>query len=126
MNSERLWALILALTTFCVGLATGILLSFRRPPEEARPFASYEAQMIEAFDLDEERVQNLRYILQDYHEEIEALKERNVAALDPELVKIGAEHRELVRTWVVPEHDRQQFDLWVGGLPVVASENAPH
>jgi hypothetical protein len=107
-------------------LAAGVLLSFRRPPEEPRPFASYEAQMIGAFDLDEARIQNLRYILQDYHEEIEALKERNIAALDPELVKIGEEHRELVRTWVVPEHDRQQYDLWVGGLPAVASAPAPN
>lgn len=119
MRSEKFWVLVLMLTAFCAGLAAGVLLSFRRPSAaESRPFALYESQMIEAFDLDAERVENLRYILQDYQEELEALKERNIASLDPELVKIGREHRELIRTWVVPAHAHQEFDLWVGGLPV--------
>lgn len=121
MNSERFWAVLFALTTFCAGLAVGVLLSFRRDPVQERPFGSYEAQMIAAFDLDEARVKNLRYILQHYQDEIEALKERNLAALDPELVKIGLEHRALVRDKVVPEHYLQQFDQWVGGLPAVPS-----
>jgi hypothetical protein len=124
MNSERFWVLVLAATAFCAGLAAGVLLSFRRAPAEERPFSSYEAQMTAAFDLDETRVTNLRYILQHYQEEIEALKERNLAALDPELVKIGQEHRALVRERVVPEHYLQQFDLWVDGLPAVPSEAA--
>jgi predicted nuclease with TOPRIM domain len=130
MKSERLWVLVLALTTFCAGLAAGVLLSFgRAPAQESRPFAGYESRLTEAFDLDEERVENLRYILEDYEDQIDALKERNIAALDPELVKIGLDHRELIRTWVVPEHHRQEFDLWVGGLPVLpsraASDNRP-
>jgi len=45
--------------------------------------------------------------------------ERNLASLDPELVAIGREHRELVREKVVPAHYLQQFDLWAGGLPAV-------
>jgi len=124
MRSERFWALVLAVTTFCAGLAAGVLLSFRRHPEE-RPFGAYEQRMIEAFDLDEERVRNLRWILRDYQEKIETLKESNIAALDGELVKIGREHRELIRAKVVPEHHRQQFDLWVGGLPVLPSSSRP-
>lgn len=123
MKSERLWVMVLALTTFFAGLAAGVLLSFHRDREE-RPMSAYEQRMIEAFDLDEERVRNLRWILRDYQEKIETLKEGNIAALDGELVKIGRNHRELIRTKVVPEHHRQQFDLWVGGLPVLPS-NAP-
>jgi len=126
MKSERLWVLVFALTAFCAGLAAGVLLSFRRHPvQAARPFSEYEARLTDAFDLDEEHLQNLRYILQDYEDQIDALKERNIAALDPELVKIGLDHRELIRTWVVPEHQRQEFDLWVGGLPVLPSRTRP-
>jgi hypothetical protein len=120
MSSERLWILVLALTAFCAGVAAGILLALRQAPVEERPFASYERQMIEAFDLDEERVKNLRYILRHYQEEVDTLKERNLAALDPELVEIGHEHRALVRERVVPAHYLQQFDLWSEGLPAVA------
>lgn len=126
MRSERFWVLLLALTAFCAGIAAGVLLSIGRVPvREARPFGFYETRMVEAFDLDEERVKNLRYILQDYQEQIEALKERNIASLDPELVKIGREHRELIRTWVVPEHHHQEFDLWAGGLPVLSVRTQP-
>ncbi len=126
MKSERAWVMVLALTTFCAGLAAGVLLSFGRTPVQlALPFAGYESRLTEAFDLDQERVQNLRYILQDYEDQIDALKERNIASLDPELVKIGLDHRELIRTWVVPPHHRQEFDLWVGGLPVLPSGERP-
>jgi len=125
MRSERFWVLVLVFTTFCAGLAAGVLLAATgrvlslRPEEVQRPFGAYEQRMTEAFDLDEEQVRNLRWILRDYQEKIEALKESNIAALDGELVKIGREHRELIRAKVVPEHHRQEFDLWVGGLPVV-------
>jgi hypothetical protein len=126
MSSERLWVALLALTTFCAGLAAGLLLSFRRAHgQDARPFGAYEARLTEAFDLDEERVRNLRYILQDYEDQIDDLKERNIAALDSELVEIGLDHRELIRTWVVPPRHLQEFDLWVGGLPVLPTPERP-
>lgn len=124
MRSERMWVMVLALTTFFAGLAAGVLLSFRGDRVE-RPLGAYEQRMTEAFDLDEERVRNLRWILRDYQEKIDALKESNIAALDGELVKIGRNHRELIRNKVVPEHHRQQFDLWVGGLPVLPSNSRP-
>jgi hypothetical protein len=124
MRSERFWVLVLAVTTFCAGLAAGVLLSLQRDREE-RPFGDYEQRMTEAFDLDEERVRNLRWILRDYQEKIEVLKETNIAALDDELVRIGREHRELIRTQVVPAHLTQQFDLWVGGLPVLPASLRP-
>jgi hypothetical protein len=125
MRSERLWVLVLGLTLFSAGFAAGMLVALRRTPD-ARPFAAYEAQMTEAFQLDEERVRNLRYILQHYQEAIEALKERNLTALDAELVKIGREHRSLVREKVVPVHFLQQFDLWAGGLPAVPPAPSLH
>lgn len=118
MRSERLWILILALTSFCAGLAGGVLLGLgRAPAAETGPFLAYETRMREAFGLDEERMRHLRYILDRYQDKIEGLKERNIAALDDELVEEGETHRELIRTWVVPEHRRQEFDLWVEGLP---------
>jgi hypothetical protein len=121
MRSEVFWVVVFGLTSFCAGLAGGVLLSFRRhPAREAGPFPTYEERMVETFDLDEERVRNLRYILQDYQEKIDALKERNIAELDPDLVRIGHDHRDLVRRWVIPEHRRQEFDLWVRGLPAIA------
>ena len=120
IRSEGFWVVVLALTTFCAGLAGGVLFARNRDHTE-RPFSVYEQRMTEAFDLDEEQVRNLRWILRDYEEKIEALKESSVAAMDGELVKIGREHRELIRAKVVPEHHRQEFDLWVGGLPVLPS-----
>jgi hypothetical protein len=124
MSSERLWILILAATTFCAGLAGGILLALRwQPAPAARAFQAYERRMIETFDLDDERQRNLHYILDSYRDEIEGLKEESVAALEPELVRQGQRHRELIRTWVVPEHRRQEFDLWASGLP--ARESRP-
>jgi heterodisulfide reductase subunit A-like polyferredoxin len=127
MKSERFWVLVLVVTTFCAGLAAGVLLAATgRVPSlvrEERPFGGYEQRMTEAFDLDEEQVRNLRWILHDYQEKIEALKESNIAALDGELVKIGRWHREKIREMVVPEHHRQEFDLWVGGLPVLPTSS---
>jgi hypothetical protein len=121
VNSERTWLGILVVTVFAAGIATGLLLSFRlRPPQAADPFRAYQARMVETFDLDEERQENLRWILHDYQAKVEALKERNLAALDGELVKIGRDHRELIRSKVVPERHLREFDLWVGGLPVLA------
>jgi len=103
-----------------------VLLALQRAPiQEPLPFQTYEQQMTDVFDLDEERVRNLRYILRDYHEKIEDLKERDIAHLNPELVKLGAEHRNLIRTWVVPERYRQEFDLWVEGQPAVATRTRP-
>jgi len=125
MSSERFWVLVLALTSFCAGLAGGVLVSSWREAERGqRPFGNYEARMIETFDLDEERVRNLRYILQEYQDEIDALKVKNLASLDDQLVKIGRDHRELIRTWVVPERHRQEYDHWAGGLPI-ATSNEP-
>lgn len=121
MNSERLWLALLVATVFCAGIASGMLLSFRlRPAQAGDPFQAYEQRMSETFDLDEERRENLRWILDDYREKVEALKERNLAGLDAELVKIGRDHRELIRSKVVPERHLQEFDLWVSGLPVLA------
>jgi len=122
MLSERFWIVVLALTAFAAGIAAGVLVAQRqRPVQEPGPFQAYEARMVDTFDLDDERIRNLRYILQDYQEKIESLKERNLESLDGELTRLGRSHRELVRTWVVPERHRQQFDLWAGGLPVAAT-----
>jgi hypothetical protein len=116
---------ILALTSFCAGLAGGVLIGLRQAaPADTGPFVTYERRMQETFGLDEERMRHLRYILDRYQDKVEALKERNIAGLDDDLVAEGETHRELIRTWVVPEHRRQEFDLWVEGLP--ATQGQPH
>lgn len=121
MNSERTWLALLILTVFAAGAATGLLISFRvRPAHASDPFHAYQERMIATFDLDEERQENLRWILHHYQAKVDALKERNLAALDGELVQIGRDHRELIRSKVVPERHLREFDLWVGGLPVLA------
>lgn len=126
MSSERFWVLVLALTVFCAGLATGLLLSFRSHPlQDTGRFGAYEARMTETFGLDEEQVRNLRWILQDYQEQIDGLKNENLAKLEPKLENIGRQHRDLIRTWVVPEHHRQEFDLWAGGLPALPTGAEP-
>jgi hypothetical protein len=117
MRSERFWVMVLAVTIFCAGFAGGVLFSLERDRPES-PFGAYEQRMVEAFDLDPEQVRNLRWILRDYQEKIEALKESNIAALDGELVKIGRKHREYIRSKVIPEHHRQEFDLWAEALLV--------
>ena len=120
MNSERLWLALLVVVVFCAGIAAGLLLSFRlHPTHAADPFRAYEERMSETFDLDQGRRENLRWILDAYQEKVEALKERNLAGLDAELVQIGRDHRDLIRSKVVPERHLQEFDLWVGGLPVL-------
>jgi hypothetical protein len=127
MNSERLWLALLVATVFGAGMAAGTLLSFRlRPVQAGEPFQAYELRMCETFDLDEERRENLRWILSAYREKVEALKERNLAGLDAELVKIGRDHRALIRSKVVPERHLQEFDLWVGGLPVLVPSAKLH
>ncbi len=121
MTSERFWLGILILTVFAAGIAGGFLVALQlRPPQAVEPFHVYQERMVETFGLDEERQENLRWILHDYQAKVEALKERNLAALDAELVKIGRDHRELIRAKVVPERHLREFDLWVGGLPVQA------
>ena len=117
MSSERLWVLILTLTSFCAGLAGGVVVSAGRiPSEELGQFAQYEARMIETFGLDEARQRDLRYILQTYEEEIDKLMDRNVQDLEPELMREGQRRHDLIREWVVPPHRRQEFDTWTLGF----------
>ena len=127
MKSERFWVLILAVTVFCAGLAAGMLLSFRRQPAQSTgPFADYEARMIETFGLDEEHARNLRWILQDYQEKIDALKDENLVALYPRLERIGLQHRDLILEKVVPEHRRQEFKQWADdGVQLHSSSAEP-
>jgi hypothetical protein len=124
MRSERFWVVLLACTMFCAGVAAGVLISFRRlAPAADGPFAAYEAHMTEAFDLDQERLKYLRWILADYQDQIESLKEQNIASLDTDLVRIGRHSRGLIPTYVVPEHHRQEFDLWSAGRPLILPES---
>ena len=112
-RSERFWILALAGTAFCAGLAAGVFFSIGRlPMPEPRPFQTFERRMVASFDLDEERQTYLRYILNRYDRRLEELKNRSVRNFEPELVKMGREHRDLIRTHVIPKQSLREYDLW--------------
>ena len=120
MRSERFWVLMLALTCALAGFAGGVLLSFRLHPGTqpgAGTFAGYEARMTQAFDLDEERASLLHLALASYEEDVEALKERYLRELEPELAELGRTCRERIRDHVIPDEQRPEFDRLAAGLP---------
>lgn len=121
MSSERFWIVVLALTSFLVGLAAGFLVSLRRHPlVEPSPFAAYEARLVERFELDEERTRWLRRILASYDEDLEALKARHVRDMEDEFVEVGLACRDRIRRWVIPEERRQEFDRLAAGREIGA------
>ena len=119
MSSERFWVLMLAVTCALAGLAGGFLLSFRLHPRaqpQASTFAAYEARMKETFDLDGERASLLHLALASYEEDVEALKERYLRELEPELAELGRTCRERIRNHVIPDDKRPEFDRLAAGL----------
>ena len=119
IRSERFWILALAGTCFTAGLAAGVWFSMGSlPAPEPRPLQAFETRMVAAFDLDEQRQHDLRYILNSYDRAIEQLKTRSVRNFEPELVRTGAYHHNLIREYVVPPSFQREFDLWSGPLTV--------
>ncbi len=121
MSSERLWIVLLALTSFFAGLAGGLLLSMHRfSAETTGTFSEYEKQLTEEFGLTPERTQRLHHILNAYDTDLEALKARHVRDLEPQLVKLGETCRERIRRLVVPEESRADFDGQVDGVELLS------
>ena len=74
MSSERLWIVLLALTSFFAGLAGGLLVSiYRFPAPTTGSFSEYERRLTEEFGLTPERAQRLHQILSSYDADLEAL-----------------------------------------------------
>ena len=123
MSSERLWVAILTATAFLAGLAGGVLVGLRLDPlETPGPFAEYRERLVDVFDLDQERDGRLRQILSSYDSEIEALKERHVRDLEPQLIVAGETCRQRIRRFVIPRERHGEFDRQAGGVaPLAAS-----
>lgn len=116
MNSPRLWILILALVSGLAGFAGGRLLA-PEPPVSDGPasFGEYAARLEVAFDLAPERARNLRLLLDRYERELEDLKTRQLAELEPELVRLGDTYRDRIRDKVLPPARRAEFDRMAAG-----------
>lgn len=119
MTGLRGWIALLAATSFLAGLAGGVILGFELRPEgrASGPFADYEELLVRRFRLSPERSRGLHVVLDQYQRQIESLKDRNAAALEPELVRLGLNFRAVVRDTVLPAAAREEFDrLCADGL----------
>jgi hypothetical protein len=118
-GSLRLWLVLLVSTTFLAGLAGGVLVGLRVRVEPAKrgPFADYETLLVQEFDLSSERARGLRGVLDQYQRQIESLKNRNAASLEPELARLGLTFRSVVRDTVLPADRRDDFDRLSAGFP---------
>jgi hypothetical protein len=125
MTGLRGWVLLLALTSAAAGFAAGLFVHGRlsRRPVAEGPFGGYERLFVERFELSPERARLFQAVLASYNHEIEGLKDRQVAdsmsAMEPELVRLGAKYRDLIRNRVLPPEKRAEFDrLVAGGAPL--------
>ena len=118
MTSLRLWVVILALTAFMAGIATGPWVSAWFMPqaraETIGPFVEYERALCDRFQLSPERRAPLRAILDEYSHDLERIKDRHMAdymsSMEPDLSKLGRAYREEIRDKVLPEHQRAEFN----------------
>ena len=117
LSSERLWILLLALTAFLAGGAGGVLVGRQMAPVVERgPFADFEERFATTFSLDDTERRDLRYILDRYHADVEALEASRAAELEDQLAEIGARWRDRIRNWVLSPEERRTFDRLVAGL----------
>lgn len=128
MNSERLWVVIFSLTSLLVGVAVGVLLTLelRPQPVERGAFADYQQLLEESFELEPIRVRELHYLLERYHYDIESVKARNAAAVEPELRQLGLSLRGAIRDFVIPPSKRAEFDQLANGAQNADSEPSPN
>lgn len=118
MNSLRLWVVLLALTAFLAGVATGPWVSAWFAPQAraatAGPFVEYERALCERFQLPPERRIPLQAILDEYRRDLERIKDRHMAdymsSMEPDLSKLGRAYRDEIRDKVLPEHQRAEFN----------------
>jgi hypothetical protein len=118
VTNLRLWVVILTLTAFLAGIATGPWVSaWFMPPASAAtvgPFVEYERALCDRFEISAERRAPLRAILDEYGHDLERIKDRHMAdymsSMEPDLSKLGRAYREMIRDEVLPEHQRAEFD----------------
>ncbi len=119
-GSLRLWIVLLAATSFLAGTAGGVVLGMElaNDPPERGSFADYETLLLSEFELSPDRARGLRRVLDQYQRQIENLKNRNAAALEPELARLGLTFRGVVRDTVLPADERQRFERLAAGFPI--------
>lgn len=121
MTSIKLWILLLTGTAFLAGSAGGVLAGQRIAPEapEARPYAAYEALLVERFGITDDRARALRAILELYHRDLEELKSRHMNELEPDLLRAGTTCRDRIQRYVLTESQRSALaDAgFVGPIP---------
>jgi hypothetical protein len=122
VKSERLWVVVLSLTWLLVGAAGGMLFSLQRNPlHDAGPFSTYQARLVEAYELDEVNAGRLAEILAHYDQTIERLKARQAPEIDAELVQAGTECMDRIHDYIVPAERREEFRLLARGRFVPAA-----
>jgi hypothetical protein len=118
VKSLRFWVVLLALTAFLAGVATGPWVSAWVMPQERAatigPFVEYERALCDRFHLAPERRAPLQAILDEYRRDLERIKDRHMAdymsSMEPDLSKLGRAYRELIRDKVLPEGQREEFN----------------
>jgi len=132
MTSLRLWILVLAGTCFAAGLGAGVLLAELRAgspaPEAAAPgerSEDYRRLFLQAFELAPERQALFAELMRRYDEDVQALRQRALAAslseIEDALARLGLRYRDAIRNHVLPEDQRPRFDeLLAQRLPLPA------
>jgi hypothetical protein len=126
VNDLRAWIGVLAVTCVAAGLGAGFFLARwlapPPPPQTTGAFPDYERLLAQTFELSPARREALRVVLESYHADVEGIKDRGMAdymsSIEPELRQRGRYYRGLIRDRVLPEPQRERFDLLAQGLPV--------
>jgi hypothetical protein len=121
VNGVRLWIAILALISASAGFAGGLLVygALDQPQAPEGPFADYEQLMVDEFNLSPERARLFRTVLASYKQERDAVRDRyeaeSMSAMAPELARVDATYRDLIRNRVLQPEARPRYDRLVLG-----------
>jgi hypothetical protein len=116
MNNVRLWIVVLALTCFAAGVATGLFSANPRsePAPAGGPFEDYRAAFVERFELEGKRAELFAQLLREYHEELDTARANVLAKsrseLEPQLEQIGIRYQQAIRDHVLPSERRAEFE----------------
>jgi hypothetical protein len=123
VNSFRFWMVLASVVWFASGLATGLLAAgvWKDSTPETGGVEHYTARMITEFDMEPERARLFRHLMDEYQEEIEAVKKQHMAqqasAMEPELRRLGERYNELIRDRVLSQAQREEFDRLCTEIP---------
>jgi len=114
MNDARLWIVLVAIVSFLAGSAAGILTARVRATPPAAGWPAYAEWIGSEFELDPERRQALRVLLDQYATELESRRRAHAARihaeLEPELHELAVRYEAYIRDHVLPPSQRARFD----------------